>query len=178
MTAMREKLTLQWRKTTGERATQQAESEEYVEVIEKAVAAAVSVKSIKIQPLRVDPWSEPDPLDICLECWQAWMCRNDGDLGTQRQKLLSGGDDEEEAKRDAESIAAAAEQRRNNEIAEATDAAINSLRACDRWAIYKMSGMASMWNFPMLDYMQAAQGAKVQLEKKLRENIATRALFG
>lgn len=176
MTATREKLTLRWRRPAGEPAAPVAAQEEYVEVIEVATAAAVLVKAIQIQPLSVDPWSAPDPLDVCLETWKLWMGRTDGDLGTQRQKLLTS--DDEEAKRDAESISAAAAQRRDNEIAEATDAAINDLRACDRWAIYKMNGLSSVWNFPALDYMQAAERAKVELERKLRENIATRALFG
>lgn len=64
-----------------------------------------------------------------------------------------------------ESVAAAAEQRRENEIAEANDAAINDLRACDRWAIYKMCGIESMWKFPLLDLMQTARGAKGKLKK-------------
>lgn len=148
---------------------------------DETVAAKVLVKAIQIKPLSVDPWSPPDPLDVCLECWKIWMTRNDGDLGTQRQKLLTSDDgenEEERTKRDAESIAAAAKQRWDNEIAEATDAAINSLRACDRWAIYKMSGLSSVWDFPTLDYMTFIQTAKARAEQILRTNIATRALFG
>jgi hypothetical protein len=183
MTATKEKLTLRWRRPAGETAAPAAAQEEYVEVNEMVTATAVLVKAIQIQPLSVDPWSPPDPLDVCLECWKVWMGQNDRDLGTQRLKLLSGGDDankgdEEAAAREAEHVAAAAAQRRDNEIAEATDAAINSLRACDRWAIYKMSGLASAWNFPMLDYMTVILRAKAQIEKNLRSNIATRALFG
>lgn len=181
MTATREKLTLRWRRPAGESAAPVAAQEEYVEVSEVATAAVTLVKAIQIQPLHVDPWSPPDPLHVCLECWKVWMGRNDGDLGTQRQKLLTSDDeenDDEKAKKDAESIAAAAEQRRDNEIAGATDAAINSLQACDRWAIYKMSALSTVWNFPALDYMHVAERAKAELERKLRENIATRALFG
>ena len=175
---VREKITLRWRTTAAERATVIAESEEFVEVIDEA-AVAVAVKAIQIQPLSVDPWSPPEPLDVCLETWKVWMCRHDGDLGTQRQKLRStDDDDEDERQKDSESVAAAAAQRRDNEIAEATDAAIEDLRSCDRWAIYKMMGISSVWNFPLLDFMQVAQRAKADVEKKLRENIATRALFG
>lgn len=175
MTATREKLTLQWRKTAGDCAAPLAERDDFVECA--PVAAAVLVKCIEIQPLRVDPWVAPDPLDVCLECWRVWMGRHDGDLGTQRQKLRSDADDRE-ADKDSESVAAAAAQRRDNEIAEATDAAINDLRACDRWAIYKMCGVSTAWKFPLLDFMQTALGARLKVEEKLRENIATRALFG
>ena len=174
MTATREKLTLQWRKTAGDCAAPLAERDEFVECA--TVAAVPLVKCIEIQPLQVDPWVESDPLDVCLECWKIWMGRHDGDLGAQRQKLRS--DDDKDSDRDGESVAAAAEQRRENEIAEATDAVINDLRACDRWAIYKMCGIATAWKFPLLDFMQTAQSAKIKVEEKLRENIATRALFG
>jgi hypothetical protein len=172
MMAIREKLTLKWR---GVATTQPAEPDQFVECA--TVAAAVLVKVIEFPPLRVDPWVEPDALDICLECWKAWMGRNDRDLGTQQQKLRSD-DDDKNPEKDSESVAAAAEQRRETEIAEATDAAINDLRACDRWAIYKLCGISSAWKFPLLDFMQTAQGAKIKVEERLRENIATRALFG
>jgi hypothetical protein len=180
MTATREKLTLRWRETASKQAVQPVEREEYIEVSDEAVAAKALVKAIQIQPLSVDPWSPPDPLDVCLETWKSWMCRSDGDLGTQRQKFRSvdDDDDEDERKKDSESVAAAAAQRRDNEIAEATDAAIEDLRSCDRWAIYKMMGISSVWNFPLLDFMHVAQRAKNAVEKNLRENIATRALFG
>ena len=176
----REKITLGWRKTADAHMPTTIEKDEFVEVIEEA-AVTVAVKAIQIQSLSVDPWSPPDPLDVCLETWKVWMCRHDADLGTQRQKLRSTDDedeDEDERQRNSESAAAAAAQRRDNEIAEATDAAIEDLRSCDRWAIYKMMGISSVWNFPLLDFMQVAQRAKTEVEKKLRGNIATRALFG
>lgn len=169
MSAIREKLTLKWRRTSGEGAQLQVERDEFVECA--PVAAAVLVKCIEIQPLQVDPWVAPDPLDVCLECWKVWMGRNDGDLGVQGQKSLRGDGD---GLGNADTLGT----RRDNEIAEATDAMIDSLRACDRWAIYKMSGFRSVWNFPLLDYMTVAQGALQTLEEKLRENIATRSLFG
>jgi hypothetical protein len=106
------------------------------------------------------------------------MGRHDGDLGTQRQKLRSDDDDDKDRERDSESVAAAAEQRRENEIAEATDAAINDLRACDRWAIYKMCGVSSVWNFPIARLHACGSKREAAVEKKLRMNIATRALFG
>jgi hypothetical protein len=64
MSTIREKLTLKWRRPAGEVAAQQPEPDEFVEC---ATAAAILVKAIEIQPLRVDPWVESDPLDLCLE---------------------------------------------------------------------------------------------------------------
>lgn len=100
------------------------------------------------------------------------MCRHDGDLGSQRQKLRYD-DEEKDDEKYSESVVAAAKQRRENEIAEAAEAAINDLRACDRWAIYKMCGVSSVWNFPLLDFMQTALSARLKVNQKLRENIAT-----
>lgn len=169
MSAIREKLTLRWRRPAGEGGQVQAEGDEFVEC---APATAVAlVKCIEIPPLQVDPWTETDPLDVCLECWKVWMGRHDGDLGVQGQKSLRGDGD---GLGNTDTLGT----RRDNEIAEATDAMIDSLRACDRWAIYQISGFRSVWNFPLLDYMTAAQGALQKLEEKLRENIATRSLFG
>lgn len=177
MTATREKLTLRWRRPVGEGAARPVGRDEFIECA-PTVSSSAPVRAMEIPPLRVDPWTEPDPLDICLECWKVWMTRHDGDLGTQRQNLRSNDEDDRYPEKDSESVAAAAEQRRENEIAEATDAAISDLRACDRWAIYKLCGVSTAWKFPMLDFMETAQDAKRQVEKKLRENIATRALFG
>lgn len=174
--AAREKITLGWRRSAGEVAPAAAHQDDYVEVAECASRHVAPARVF--QPIPVDPWTPPDPLDVCLECWKSWMGRSDADLGTQQQKLLCSGEEENRKDVDCESVAAAAEQRRENEIAEATDAAINSLRACDRWAIYKMCGLSSVWKFPGLDFMHAAIGAKEKLAEKLRENIATRALFG
>lgn len=170
MTATREKLTLRWRKPAGEPAAPAAAQEEYEEVIEVATAAAVLVKAIQMQAASLDPWSPPSPLDICLECWKTWMGRNDNDLGAQGQRSLRGDGD---GMGNADTFA----MRRDNEIAEATDAMIDSLRACDRWAIYRLCSVTTTWNFPLLDFVSAAEAARMRLEEKLRKNVATRTLF-
>ena len=57
------------------------------------VAATVLVKCVEIQPLQVEPWIAPGPLDVCLECRRAWKKRNNQDLGRHRQELQTNDDD-------------------------------------------------------------------------------------
>jgi hypothetical protein len=129
------------------------------------------LRRVRKEEVVTNNYIQPDGLDLCLELWKVWMSRADIDLGCKGQRSLRGegdgyGDDDAQT------------QRRDNEIAAATDAMINSLRACDRWAIYRMCSITTVWNFPLLNYLETAQGAKAALEKKLKENIATRTLFG
>lgn len=113
-----------------------------------------------------------DGLDLCLDLWQGWMHRNDRDLGIKPQTTLK-------ADGDGYGAEDTSQQRRDNEIAEATDAMIRSLKRSHQWAIRIRAGVATMkvWHFPQLDYMEEAREACCELEKKLRENIATRLLW-
>lgn len=159
----RPKLTLNWRGKT-----EAVPDIRFVDVTEPAAPPVVKQAE---RVLAVTPWSEPDGLDICLDRWQAWMHRNDTDMSVQTMKTLQGdgdgyGSDETGA------------MRRNNEIGEATDAMIRSLKMSHRWAIRKKCGMATEWQFPQLDFMTESIDACCELEKKLRVNIATRLLFG
>lgn len=157
----RQKLTLGWRgKTT------RLPDITFVDVTEPLPPPALRAPHV----VTVSPWSEPDALHICLAHWQNWMHRDDSDLSTQTMKTLRGEGDgygSDETK----------ESRRNNEIAEATDAMIRSLTVAHRWAIWKKCGMTTEWEFPQLDFMVEALAACCELEKKLRQNIATRPLF-
>lgn len=120
--------------------------------------------------IEVSPWTEPDALDLCLDCWKRWMSRDDADLSAQSQKTLRGDGD---GYGNADTSAA----RRDNEIAEATEAMIGSLRISQRWAIHQKCGVSTTWRFPNLDFVTEAHEACIALEKKLRNNIATRLLF-
>lgn len=111
-----------------------------------------------------------DGLDVCLDCWRTWMGRNDTDLGAQTQKTLRGDGD-------GYGSPDTSQMRRDNEIAEATEAMISSLRTSHRWAIYRKCGIATAWRFPQLDFMSEALDACEDLEKKLRANVATRMEF-
>lgn len=115
---------------------------------------------------------KPDGLDICLGCWKSWMRRDDTDLGIKSQSTLR-------AEGDGYGDADTSQMRRDNEIAEATDAMVRSLQVSHQWAIRIKSGVAAhkVWRFPQLNYVVEAQDACVDLEKKLRTNVATRMVF-
>ncbi|MGZ8339122.1 MAG: hypothetical protein ACXW2U_05355 [Telluria sp.] len=115
---------------------------------------------------------QPDGLDLCLTCWREWMARDDADLGIKAHSSMRG---------DGDGFGSddSAQLRRDNEIAEATDAMIRSLRSSHQWAIRRKCGVTkhSVWNFPQLSFITEAQDACVELETKLRGNIATRLLW-
>jgi len=125
------------------------------------------VKKSEIQATKLNT---PDPMDLCLDCWKEWMQHADKDLGYQSQKLLIG-------EGDGYGNEDTAQQRRDNEIAAATHAMIHSLKKHHRWAIYKKCGVSTLWNYPHIDFMTTAIDAMIELEKKLKTNIATRILF-
>lgn len=136
------------------------------------VAATVLVKCLEIQPLQVEPWIAPGPLDVCLECRRAWMKRNNQDLGTHRQALRTNDDD-----KDVRNIARASPRRSRSAgrpRLHRLQATINELRVCDRWAIDKMCSVSRQ--FAPLDVMQTVQGANKQIEQMLRDNIAMNAV--
>ena len=110
-----------------------------------------------------------DAMTYCLECWKESMQKGDRDLSAKNMRLMSGdgdgyGNDNAQSRRDAE-------------IAEATGAMIDSLSASHRWSIYRSTGIATVWRFPSLDYLAELQNARLELEKKLRCNVACRLLF-
>lgn len=115
---------------------------------------------------------EPDAFETCLACWKEWMGRNDTDLGIKGQFSLRG---------DGDAFGAddSAQVRHDNAIGEATDAMVRSLKTSHQWAMRRKCGLVkhNVWNFPQLDYITEAQDACVELEKKLRNNIATRMLW-
>jgi len=115
---------------------------------------------------------KPDGLDLCLACWKEWMGRSDTDLGIKSQSTLRGDSDGYDG-------VDTSQMRRDNEIAEATDAMIRSLQRSYQWAIRRKCSITrqNVWNFPQLDYVTEAQAACVELEKKLRNNVATRLLW-
>jgi hypothetical protein len=115
---------------------------------------------------------KPDGLDLCLGCWKDWMRRSDTDLGIKSQSTLR-------AEGDGYGGEDTSQMRRDNEIAEATDAMIRSMRRSYQWAIRRKCSVVrhDVWNFPNLDYMTEAADACEELEKKLRNNVATRLLW-
>jgi hypothetical protein len=130
---------------------------------------------VRKQAVKPDTWIEPDGLDICIACWQDYMRCDDRDLGTSRVHLQGGAEDPQHIACESDPYA---EQRKADlKIGEATDAMIDSLSRQHIWAIYKAYGMGQVWSFPNADLMTTLEQAKVELEKKLRNNGATRVKF-
>jgi len=106
-----------------------------------------------------------DPAEYCLALWGWWMTLNDRDLGAK-------GGSRAESEGDASAI------KRDIEIAEATEAMMDGMRAIHLWAFKKKFGLARVWNYPNADLAVVYAEAVAILEPKLKKNLATRTLFG
>jgi hypothetical protein len=137
------------------------------------ILPAIGLRRVRKEDVQATTFVRPDGLDLCLTCWKEWMGRDDTDLGIKNQSTLRG-------EGDGYGSADTSQMRRDNEIGEATDAMVRSLKVSHQWAMRRKCGIArgNVWNFPQLDYIAEAQEASAELEKKLRVNIATRLLFG
>ncbi len=134
------------------------------------------LRRVRRDDVKADSWVKPDGLDHCLECWKVWMGRDDTDLGMQLQKTLTGKDSRDRDD-DAPGDAYAMNTKMDNEVAEATDAMIRGLKTSHQWAIKNKCSVATVWNFPQLDFVAEAQDACEQLEVKLRNNTVTKPFF-
>lgn len=112
---------------------------------------------------------EQTPLDLCLDCWVRWLEYADLDIGWRGKSIGLVGDTE----RTSEQIYSAIER----EVAMAVDAMIESLKTHHAWAIRKRCAVATAWRFPQLDFFTVVVEAEKELEKKLKNNIATRSYF-
>ena len=109
------------------------------------------------------------PLDICLDIWMRWSSRCDLDLGWCGRSAILAGDG-----------AASSDQlydRMDTRVAEAVDTMVDGLKLQHSWAIKKRCGIATAWNFPRLDFDKALGDAEIELEKKLKINLATANFF-
>nr|WP_315467139.1 hypothetical protein [uncultured Undibacterium sp.] len=111
------------------------------------------------------------PFEKLMDIWVRFHNRADNrDSGgfRGRDSLLRS-----ESLRDLEQLCDGDEE----EAAEAVETSVNSLTAQQSWAIKKKHGIAGVWRFPQLDYMSVLIQAEVELERKLRKNIATSNFF-
>jgi len=109
------------------------------------------------------------PLDKCLDVWVCWQRRNDTGIGWRGQSALL-----------ASEASASSDQlydRMDNQTAEAVEAMINSLPQHLGWAIRKRCSIVTLWKFPRLVFVDVLVLAEHELEKKLRNNIATGIYF-
>lgn len=161
----REKLTLAWRGATGAVPDIAFVEEVSAPPMVHIVAAAAPV-------LRIDPWMKPDPVDLCLELWKNWMAGDsDRDLGAKTMRGLAG-------EGDAHGVDPHEAQQANDiRIAQATNAAIDSMPRLHVWAIYRACSLATVWRFPNASLMEVAAEARAELAIKLRRNTCTAVLF-
>jgi hypothetical protein len=109
---------------------------------------------------------DTDPYAICMACWVDYMRTDDRDLGANGMKLAGDSVDE----KDVYEKQRAADLK----VGEAVNAMVDSLTMRDRWAIYRSQGISTAWRFPNANYETVLLEARDELEKKLRNNIATR----
>ena len=161
----REKITLGWRGATTRLPDITFVEEQPASPVVRIVAPAAPVS-------RIDPWTKPDPVDLCLELWKNWMAGDsDRDLGAKTMRGLCG-------EGDAHGVDLHEAQQANDiRIAQATNAAIDSMPRLHVWAIYRACSLASVWRFPNASLVDVAAEARAELAVKLRKNICTAVLF-
>lgn len=114
-------------------------------------------------------FDRPDPYSMLMACWADFMRTDDRDLGAGGMRLQSDAAAERNV-HDQQRIA-------DLKMGEAVNAMVDSLVMQHRWAIYKSQGISSAWRFPNARYEDVLSDARDELEKKLRNNVATRLYF-
>jgi hypothetical protein len=130
------------------------------------------LQRVKKQDVRKETWVKPDPVDLCMEIWKNWMAGDsDRDLGVKTMRGLS-------AEGDGHGVDLhEAQQASDMRVAQATNAAIDSMQRLHVWAIYRMCGLATVWRFPNASLLEVAAEAREELAAKLKKNICTALLF-
>ena len=158
----REKITLGW---AGKSAPVADITFVEVEELKSARQTDSTALSLTTRPA-------PDPLDMCLELWKAWMAGDaDRDLGFKTMRGLSG-------EGDGRGIDLyEAQQATDMRIAQATDAMIDSMARIHIWAIYKSCSHATPWRYPNAVFCDVAAEAREELKRRLKNNVCTAVLF-
>lgn len=145
---------------------------DYVVVDETPVPAAANRVAPVARTVAAGPWTAPDPLDLCLELWKAWLSEGpDRLLAAKTMRGLSGDGD-------GHGVDLHEAQRANDtRIAQATDAMIDSMQRIHIWAIYTMCSQATPWRFPNASFVDVAQEARSELQRLLKNNVCTAVLF-
>lgn len=130
---------------------------------------APQLRRVRREEVARPGFDKPDPYGQLLACWADYMRVDDRDLGARGMKLATDAAED----RDVHAQQRAADLK----IGEAVNAMVDSLSVQHRWAIYKSQGIASAWRFQNARYEDVLTDARDDLEKKLRNNIATRLYF-
>jgi hypothetical protein len=132
---------------------------------------------VRKEDVQVSAAVKKDGLAECLECWKDWMLSDDRDLSASRMKLHAGDRDEDEELEGYESDPYAEQRRDDMKVGEATGAMIEELKPVWRWAIHKKMGVCQVWRFESADFLSSLEQAQAELERKLRNHIATAMKF-
>lgn len=110
------------------------------------------------------------PLEVCLAIWLEWQRRDDTSIGWRGRSAMLEGDAQADLQQLCDGI--------DNNTAQAVEAMICDLRPVHLiWAIRRRCGLANVWRFPSLIFADALEQAEMELEKKLKNNVATRTFF-
>lgn len=131
--------------------------------------SAPQLRRVRREEAARPAFDKPDPYGQLMACWADYMRVDDRDLGSRGMKLAS--DAEEDRDIHAQQRAA------DLKMGEAVNAMVDSLTIQHRWAICKSQGIASAWRFANARYEDVLTDARDELEKKLRNNVATRLYF-
>jgi hypothetical protein len=133
------------------------------------IFAGSSLRRVRREDVAPSTVVKPDPYALLMACWSDFMRTDDRDLGAGGMKLKGDGADD----KDVHEQQLAADMK----VGEAVNAMVDSLTALHRWAICKSQGISRGWRFPNADYELVLSEARDDLEKKLRNNVATRLYF-
>jgi hypothetical protein len=107
-----------------------------------------------------------DPYAMLMACWVDYMSVRNLDLGGRGMKLIG------DAVPDA--TVGEAQYMADLKLGECVNAMVSSLPMVGQWAICKSQGVAKVWRYPNACYESVLMDARDELEKKLRNNVATR----
>lgn len=120
--------------------------------------------------IEVSERQKESPLELCLAIWLQWQRRDDTCIGWHRRSAMLEGDAHADSQQLYDNL--------DNNAALAVDTMISDLRPVQLiWAIRRRCGLASVWRFPSLVFADVLVDAELELEKKLKNNIATRTFF-
>ena len=128
-----------------------------------------ALRRVRREEVARPTFAKPDPYGLLMACWADFMRTDDRDLSGSGMKLQS----DAVADRNVHDDQRAADMK----IGEAVGAMVDILTIQHRWAIYKSQGISSAWRFQNARYEDVLSDARDDLEKKLRNNVATRLYF-
>lgn len=128
-----------------------------------------ALRRVRREEVARPTFAKPDAYGLLMACWADFMRTDDRDLSGSGMKLQS----DAVADRNVHDDQRAADMK----IGEAVNAMVDSLMMQQRWAIYKSQGISTAWRFPNAKYEDVLSDARDELEKKLRNNVATRLYF-